>query len=101
MNKDRYASLPDDLRAVIDENSGANAADWVGQVWEEDFEEKGRAGLDAAGVEHIELGEDHAVRLEAAAEKVVQRWISEADAKGLDGADLVERARAAVEAGTE
>lgn len=101
MNKARYDSLPEDLRAVIGENSGANAADWVGQVWEEDFEEKGRAGLDAAGVEHVELGADDTARLEEAAEKVVQRWVREADSKGLDGADIVERARAAIEAGSE
>lgn len=101
MNKDRYESLPEDLRAVIDENSGANAADWVGQVWAEDFEEKGRAGLDAANVEHVELGADDTARLEAAAEQVVQRWIGEADAKGLNGAEIVERARAAVEEGAE
>lgn len=98
MNKDRYDSLPDDLKKVIDDNSGASAAAWVGQAWEEDFEDKGRKVLDEAGVVRVTLDEAEALKFEEAAETVVQRWIDEADSKGLDGQALVEQARAAVEA---
>jgi TRAP-type C4-dicarboxylate transport system substrate-binding protein len=101
MNKDRYESLPDDLKKVIDDNSGMNAAEWVGQAWEEDFEERGREALDAAGVTHITLDAAEAAKFEAAAEEVVRRWVEEADSKGLDGQALVDRAREAVEAATE
>ena len=36
------------------------------------------------------------MRIDALGEKVVQRWIGEADSKGIDGAGLVEAARAAI-----
>jgi TRAP-type C4-dicarboxylate transport system substrate-binding protein len=101
MNKDRYESLPDDLKKVIDDNSGTSAAEWVGRAWEEDFEAKGLAALEAGGVEHIELSPDEAAKFEAAAEKVVERWVAEADSKGLDGRALVEQARQAVEAASD
>ncbi len=101
MNKDRYDSLPDDLKQVIDDNSGMNAAEWVGRAWEDDFEGKGREALQGAGVEQIELSPEEAAKFDAASEKVVQRWIEEANSKGLDGHALVDQARAAVKAASE
>lgn len=101
MNRDRYESLPDDLRQIIDDNSGANAADWVGRAWEEDFENNGLAALEAGAVEHIELSPEEADKFETAAEEVVQRWIREAESKSLSGQDLVEKARAAVQAASQ
>ncbi len=101
MNKDRYDSLPDDLKQVIDDNSGKSAAEWVGRAWEEDFEGKGQKVLDGAGVEQIELSPEEAAKFDAAAEKVVQRWVDEANSKGLDGQALVDRAREAVKAASE
>jgi TRAP-type C4-dicarboxylate transport system substrate-binding protein len=101
MNKDRYESLPDDLKKVIDDNSGVNAAEWVGRAWEEDFENKGLAALEAGGVEHVELSPEEAAKFDASAEDVVQRWIEEANSKGLNGQELVDKARAAVEAASQ
>lgn len=101
MNKDRYESLPDDLKKVIDDNSGLNAAGWVGEAWENDFEDKGKKVLDEAGVTRITLDEAEALKFEAAAEDVVQRWIEEANSKGLNGQEIVDKARAAVEAASE
>ena len=101
MNKDRYESLPDDLRQVIDDHSGMAAAEWVGRAWEEDFEERGRAALAEAGVTQITLSEAEGAKFDAAAEEVVQRWIEEAESKGLDGQALVDRAREAVKAAAE
>ena len=101
MNKDRYESLPDDLKKVIDDNSGANAAEWVGRAWEEDFEEKGVKALDEAGVTRITLDEAEAAKFDAAAEEVVKRWVEEAGSKGLDGQALVDQAREAVKPAAE
>jgi TRAP-type C4-dicarboxylate transport system substrate-binding protein len=101
MNKDRYEGLPDDLKKVIDDNSGMNAAAWVGRAWEEDFEVRGLKVLEEGGVEHIELSPEEAAKFEAAAEKVVQRWVEEANSKGLDGEALVDEARAAVQAAAQ
>jgi hypothetical protein len=89
------------LKKVIDDNSGANAAEWVGRAWEEDFEDKGRNALDEAGVTQVTLDEAEAAKFEAAAEEVVARWVEEANSKGLDGQALVDRAREAVNAASE
>ena len=97
MNQDAYDALPDDLKAVIDANSGTHVAAEIGAMWE-GFEESGVSALTEAGVENIVLSEEEAAKFNAANEAVVQRWIDEVTAKGIDGAALVEQARAAVAA---
>lgn len=95
MNKDVYEDLPDDLRAVIDANSRENVATEIGAMWE-GFEQSGIDALAANNVENIVLSEEEAAKFRAANETVVQRWIDEVGAKGIDGAALVEAARAAI-----
>lgn len=97
MNKDRYAELPDDLRAIIDANSRDAVAAEVGALWE-GFEFGGVEALKKAGVETIVLNADEAAKFDAAAATVVDRWIAEMAGKGIDGAALVEQARAAIAA---
>lgn len=97
MNKDAYEALPDDLRAVIDANAGTNIAAEIGAMWE-GFEQSGVDALAAAGVESIVLSEGEAAKFNAQSEAVVQRWIDEVTAKGIDGAALVDQARAAIAA---
>ncbi|PKQ13443.1 MAG: C4-dicarboxylate ABC transporter substrate-binding protein [Alphaproteobacteria bacterium HGW-Alphaproteobacteria-1] len=97
MNKDAYKALPDDLRAVIDANSGANVAARIGTIWE-GFEASGEKALADAGIERIVLSDAEAARFNAVSETVVQRWIDDVAGKGIDGAALVEQARAAVTA---
>ncbi|MEM8837163.1 MAG: TRAP transporter substrate-binding protein [Pseudomonadota bacterium] len=97
MNKDAYKALPDDLKAVIDQNSGVNVAAEIGALWE-GFEAGGEKALEAAGVERIVISDEEAARFNAVSETVVQRWIDEVTEKGIDGATLVDRARAAIAA---
>lgn len=54
------------------------------------------AALEGAGVERIVLSEEEGAKFDAVSETVVQQWIDEVTAKGIDGAALVEGARAAV-----
>lgn len=97
MNKDAYAALPDDLKAVIDANSGSNVAADIGAMWE-GFEASGEGALAEAGAEKIIVSDAEAAKFNAVSEAVVQRWIDEVAAKGVDGAALVAKARAAVAA---
>ena len=97
MNKDAYEALPDDLKSVIDANSGSNIAAEIGSMWE-GFEQSGIDALAASNVERIVLSDDEAAKFNAVNETVVQRWIDEVSAKGIDGAGLVEAARAAIAA---
>lgn len=95
MNKRAYEALPEDLRAVIDANSGSHVAEEIGAMWE-GFEQGGLDVLEAAGVERIVLSPEEGARFDAANETVVERWIAEVSAQGIDGAALVAAARAAV-----
>lgn len=95
MNQDAYDALPDDLKAVIDANSTVNVAAEIGQMWE-DFEIAGTDALDAAGVTRTVFSDAEAAKFNAANEGVVARWVDEVSTKGIDGAALVEAARAAV-----
>lgn len=95
MNKDKYNSLPDDLKAVIDANSGFFASAWAGRA--HDIGDKdGKAVMAAAGNEIATLSESETARIQGLGDTVIENWIAEVTSKGLDGTTLVEDARAAV-----
>ena len=95
MNKARYESLPDDLQAVIDANSGPDLAAAFGRVMDEG-DAPGLAAAKAAGNE-IAVIEDRA-KWEAVGAAVTQDWIAQVDARGLGGAALVKAAKEAIAA---
>jgi TRAP-type C4-dicarboxylate transport system substrate-binding protein len=95
MNKERYDSLPDDLKAIIDAHSGSDIAAATGRLWDE-VEQPGYDATVAAGNEIIELTPEAQAAFDAAAATVEARWIEEATAQGIDGAALVAAAKEAV-----
>lgn len=97
MNKERYESLPDDLKAVIDANSGVALADQIGGAWDE-VEAPGKKMQKDSGGEILELTAEEMAAFDTLGAQVVDRWIEEANSKGIDGKALVEAARAAVAA---
>jgi len=98
MNKERYEGLPEDLRAIIDAHSGANLAAEIGAVWDAVEEPGKKLQGGSAGGQVVQL--DRAVydALIARAAGVTDRWIAEVSEKGIDGAVLVDAARAAMTA---
>lgn len=96
MNKAKYDSLPDDLKAVIDANSGAETSAWAGRA-HDTGDAVGRDTLLAAGHVAAELSEAETARIKTLGDEVIAGWIEDMNAKGFDGAQLVEDARAAVE----
>ncbi|WP_417668036.1 TRAP transporter substrate-binding protein [Roseibium sp.] len=94
MNMERYESLPDDLKKVIDDHSMENIAATYGAVWDQ-IEEGGKKLISDNG-ELIELSADEYGAFENAMAPVVDKWIAEATGNGMDGASMVEAARAAV-----
>ena len=97
MNREVYEGLPDDLRAVIDANSGLMASAWAGRAHDEG-DLRGRDAMAAAGNEIAEMSEDVTAQISALGESVTAAWIEEADGKGLDGAALVADVRRLMEA---
>jgi len=92
MNPDTYAALPDDLKAVIDANSGLEASARAGRAMDTGdgiaFET-----VTARGNTIVTLGGGALEELRAVGADVTARWIAEMDGLGLPGADMVETAR--------
>lgn len=95
MNKAVYEGLPDDLKAVIDANSGIALAREIGAVWDA-AEAPGRAMAEAEGNAIVRLTEAETARWKAATEPVIADWIAARTAEGVDAAALVEEARALI-----
>lgn len=95
MNKDVYEGMPDDLRAIIDANSGMMASKWAGRA-HDTGDIVGRDLMAADGNVIAELSEPETARIKMLGVDVTNAWIAEMDAKGFDGAALVAAAQAAV-----
>lgn len=94
MNKDRYESLPDDLRAVIDANSGLNIATMAGAGF--DGVEREIAARVAEQRPVVQLTAEQWATFNAANEAVSAHWLKDVAAAGFDGAALLEKAHAAI-----
>lgn len=96
MNPDVYADLPDDLRAVIDANSGLMASAWAGRAMDQG-DDLAEAAIVQRGNTIVTLEGDDLDALRRAGAEVTAAWVSEMDDLGLDGQQLVDDARAAIE----
>ncbi|MGE0281164.1 MAG: TRAP transporter substrate-binding protein [Rhizobiaceae bacterium] len=96
MNKPRYDQLPDDLKKVIDANSGQATSAWAGKT---------QAGADGPsrqvavdrGNTIITLDQAEVDRWKAAAQPVVDAWVKEVSGKGVEAQKLLDEARALIE----
>ena len=95
MNKAKYDGLPDDLKKVIDANSGAGLSRDLGRKWDE-WDQIGRAAVLKRNTPiHVIDGEDLAA-WKKATEPIFAKWIEERDKAGDKGADLVKSAQSLV-----
>lgn len=92
MNRARYDTLPADLRAVIDRNSGLGLAKRVGQVWQE-AEENAIAAARKQGNAITVLNDKDQQRVEIAFNDILVRWSDTVQKYGIDGPQLIEKAR--------
>jgi TRAP-type C4-dicarboxylate transport system substrate-binding protein len=87
MNLDKYNSLPDDLKAVIDECSNQNALDLNIDSWDTIVDE-GRKGALDKGDEIYNIDEETLAQMKVSAEESTKKWISDMEAKGLRGQEM-------------
>ena len=96
MNKDKYNAMPDDLKAIIDANSGAAFSAFAGKQMQIDDAPGREQALDL-GNEVTTLTPEQVAVWRAAAAPTVDKWIEDVKAQGLDGAALIEEATALIE----
>ena len=87
MNKDSYDALPDDLKKVIDNNSGIKAAQMFGKAMDAG-DIRGRELAVKANNKIVKLDEAETAKWRTLGEQVTTAWIKEMDDKGLDGTGL-------------
>ncbi|MEO0911464.1 MAG: TRAP transporter substrate-binding protein [Pseudomonadota bacterium] len=96
MNKSSYEALPDDLKAVIDANSGIEASAWAGRAMDEgDTLAEDLIG-ETDNTVYV-MSEEEVAKIREIGEAQVAAWIDDMKAKGLDGEAMVEDVRALVE----
>jgi TRAP-type C4-dicarboxylate transport system substrate-binding protein len=93
MNEARWKSLPADVKKAFTDNSGEAWVREVGEIWTKSED----VGIDMAvkaGNKHVQLSDAELEAFKRKLEPVVDRWIEEVKAKGIDGRALVTAARA-------
>ncbi len=92
MNKDRYESLPDDLKKVIDDNSGLEFSVFAGGT-QADADGPARQVAMDAGNNIITVTEEQAAEWENIAKPIYESWVADMNSKGIDGQALIDEAR--------
>lgn len=96
MNRATYDGLPEDLRAVIDANSGLELSRSFG-IAMDSGDLIGLEIAEQAGNSIVALDEAETARWREAAQPTIDNWIAEMDAAGSDGAALYAAAQEKVE----
>ncbi|NND91177.1 MAG: TRAP transporter substrate-binding protein [Granulosicoccus sp.] len=95
MNKQSYERLPDDLKQVIDDNSGLELSAFAGRVME-DYDAPARETAQGLGNTVITLDDAAVAEWEAATAPVVDEWLADMQEMGIDGDALLREARALI-----
>lgn len=93
MNKGVYDGLPDDLKAVIDANSGVEFSAMAGRIGQEADAGARQMAVDL-GNNIVTLTAEQSAEWEAAAQSTYTAWLEEMTAAGIDGQALLDEARA-------
>ena len=96
MNKAKYDALPDDLKAILDEKSGAALSTFAAEVMFE-YDKPGRDIAVEKGNTIVQLDEAEVARWKEAAQPVVARWVADMDSKGIDGQALIDQAKGLID----
>ena len=93
MNKARYDSLPDDLKKVIDGNSGAKLAALAGEAFDRVEAQERQKYLDAGTAINV-IPEAELQPWRDATGPVLDAWIRQTTDAGHDGRTMLDDARA-------
>ncbi len=93
MNWDKFNSLPEDLRKVVEENSGLGFSVFAGGT-QSDADVPGRAFALKHGNSIVTLNSKESAAWANTAAPVYDAWIAEMADKGIDGQALIDQAKA-------
>jgi TRAP-type C4-dicarboxylate transport system substrate-binding protein len=96
MNKEKYESLPDDLKKVIDDNSGLEFSVFAGGT-QADADGPSREIAVKMGNNIITLDAAQTQEWRDLAQPVYDEWIADMDSKGKDGQALIDEAKALIQ----
>lgn len=96
MNKDSYANLPDDLKAVIDANSGLEASGWAGRAMDEG-DAKMKALVSETDNLIATMSEEATAEIKAIADGQIATWVESMTGNGLPAQAMLDDARALIE----
>jgi TRAP-type C4-dicarboxylate transport system substrate-binding protein len=92
MNKDSYNKLPDDLKKVLDNNSGLELSGWFGKMIQS-FDEPTYTKTQASGNSIVNVSGAELEEWKTKAQPTIDQWVKDMDAQGKDGTALLKRAK--------
>ena len=97
MNKARYASLPPDLKQVIDANSGRNLSPFAIQVWDMIDEDGLKVMQSKPKNKFVTLSQEETDKFKKLVQPVFERFREEVNKGGADGAKVIADAEALID----
>lgn len=97
MNKGKYEALPDDLKTVIDDNSGAALATLAGAAFDKAEARERQKAVDA-GHDIVVIPEADLAAWKEASQPVIDTWVQSMTDAGHDGAAMLSDAEAMLQA---
>ncbi|MEN2752473.1 TRAP transporter substrate-binding protein [Psychrobacter sp. FBL11] len=95
MNKDKYEGLPEDLKKVVDDNSGMALSKKVGAMWDETYSTQIQAAIER-GDEVVNIPDPlNDPDWKGPLEKGTKKYLDDVSALGLDAYGVYEEAKAA------
>jgi TRAP-type C4-dicarboxylate transport system substrate-binding protein len=100
MNKAKYASLPPELKKVIDANSGVQTSGWLGKV-QQGGDVAGRKAASDRGNTIFTVSANEAQEFRRRSRQIEVEWVEDMNKRGFDGRKLLEGARALIDKHTK
>lgn len=100
MNKAKFDGLPDDLKKVIDDNSGLELSVFAGTT-QEAADGPAREIAVKAGNNIITLSDEEVGKWSDASQPIYDEWVADMNSRGIDGAKLLSEAQALIDKHTK
>jgi len=97
MNKDKYDSLPDDLKKVVDDNSGLEFSVFAGGT-QADADGPARQIAVDLGNNIVTLSDEETQVWRETAQPIYDSWVADMNSKGIDGQALIDEAKSLMDA---